>query len=207
MKQRNRFKLIETTVCSFCYILNCLSINNSSRNSDYNFYFQKENLFERLFASLNNLYVHMYTQFSFQFNLKIKEVITINISFYRDWFKKYHLTTITARKTSSPVPKFRNFRLKSSLAKRRKSRGKILDRLASKLDRSYRRLEFLPTLLSPFPLSLFPFSRVVERKRKREALRHFSYINIPRACTNLVHISSYTCMCIYIYMHAFIYTR
>lgn len=87
MKQRNRFKLIETTVRSFCYILNCLSINNSSRNSDYNFYFQKENLFERLFASLNNLYVHMYTQFSFQFNLKIKEVITINISFYRDWFK------------------------------------------------------------------------------------------------------------------------
>lgn len=88
MKQRNRFKLIQTTARSFCYILNCLSINNSSRNSDYNFYFQKENLFERLFASLNNLYVHMYTQFSFQFNLKIKEVITINISFYRDWFKK-----------------------------------------------------------------------------------------------------------------------
>lgn len=70
MKQRNRFKLIQTTVRSFCYILNCLSINNSSRNSDYNFYFQKENLFERLFASLNNLYVHMYTQFSFQFKKK-----------------------------------------------------------------------------------------------------------------------------------------
>lgn len=70
--------------------------------------------------------------------------------------------------------------------------------MASKLDRSYRRLEFLPTLLSPFPLSLFPFSRVVERKRKREALRHFSYINIPRACTNLVHIRTRACVYIYI---------
>lgn len=193
MKQRNRFKLIQTTVRSFCYILNCLSINNSSRNSDYNFYFQKENLFERLFASFNNLYVHMYTQFSFQFNLKIKEVITINISFYRDWFKK------NRRSQNSEI--FDSNR--ASQKGENHGEKSLIDWLRNSIDPTDASSFYRPcSPHSPFPFSFFKG----RRKKEKEGSSSSLFLHKYPTCVHESRAYTYTCMCIYIYARVHLHT-